>query len=252
MGQISESRAWEILKAYARDCIQIDFESLLAIYAIGSLPGGYYRPGQSDIDAVLITTNGSEKIWGDVHEASQTLKDLNERYLRAYEIPKDFGPFPIQEGELFPPYNPAKELAAEIARLKLQGKPVYGDFNLQSVPMPTPGDFLRDAQHFEEWWRDEFSKTNPLETLSATGCVNTILAHLRRYLRIKRGKIVFDKHKVVPEYLCNDPPIADEQMFRLVEQFLRLGEASDRDTRELRRYVGVLRDAMNSHLGIST
>ncbi|GAH08711.1 unnamed protein product, partial [marine sediment metagenome] len=54
MAVIDEKTAWKILKRYAEDCIQIDSSSLLAIYAIGSLPGGYYRPGQSDIDAILI------------------------------------------------------------------------------------------------------------------------------------------------------------------------------------------------------
>ena len=53
MAIIDETTAWEILRRYVQDCLQIDATSLLAVYAIGSLPAGYYRPGQSDIDFTL-------------------------------------------------------------------------------------------------------------------------------------------------------------------------------------------------------
>ncbi len=106
MAMIDEATGWAILDRYVGDCLRIDAASLLAIFAIGSLPGGYYRPGQSDIDAVLIVQNGSESVWGNSETASPRLHELNERYLQSYQIPKDFGPFPLQPRELNPPYDP--------------------------------------------------------------------------------------------------------------------------------------------------
>jgi hypothetical protein len=120
MSTIDEDRAWSILHKYAADCPRIDSSTLVALYATGSLAGGYYRPGHSDIDAVLIIENGSEHIWGNSEEPSKSLSELNRCYFRTYRIPKDFGPFPLQERELFPPYDPGADvLTLEIARLKL-------------------------------------------------------------------------------------------------------------------------------------
>ena len=81
---ISEPAAWEILARYVQDCLQIDRDSLRAVYATGSLGGGYYRPGQSDIDAVLIVANGSEEMWGNLEAGSERLSALNKAYLERY------------------------------------------------------------------------------------------------------------------------------------------------------------------------
>jgi hypothetical protein len=247
---IDENAAWDILRAYARDCLAISSASLLAIYAIGSLPAGYYRPGHSDIDALLIVQNGSDRIWGSNMNPSQPLQDLNRRYRDAYGIPKDFGPFPIQESELYPPYNVEQELVPEIARLKLQGRPIYGAYDLDAVPLPTPDDYLRHVQHFEAWWRDEFSQSEPLEHLSPTACVNTILMHLGRFLWIKRGVIEFDKRRLVGSYLESDPPFVHEDVLHCVEQSLESEVLSDSQTELLRAYTGHLRSQMNAYLGI--
>jgi len=78
MGIIGENKAWRILDAYVEDCLAIDSETLLAPYAVGSLGGGYYRPGQNDIDAVLIVRDGSENIWGTSETVSPALRALNQ------------------------------------------------------------------------------------------------------------------------------------------------------------------------------
>jgi hypothetical protein len=248
---IDEKAAWDILRQYVDDCLEIDTDTLVALYATGSLPGGYYRPGQSDIDAVLIVKNGSEPIWGTSEKPSERLATLNCHYLKRHKIPKDFGPFPLQERELFPPYDLGEDvLTSEIARLKVQGKLVYGTFNLEAVPMPTARDFLAGAQRFEEWWRDAFLKTTPPEAMSPAACVNTILMHLGRFLRIKRGLFEFDKRRIVSAYLDHDPPLTNGTAFRLVEEWLASGTLTEPDTDFLRRFVGELRADMNACLGI--
>jgi hypothetical protein len=251
MPTINEEMAWSILQKYAQDCLEIDSSTLIALFAIGSLPGGYYRPGQSDIDAVLIIENGSEHIWGSSEEPSKSLKELNRCYLERYKIPKDFGPFPLQEKELFPPYNPKDDvLTLEITRLKLQGKPVYGEVDLDAIPMPTAKDFQVGAQRFEEWWRDEFSKTTPLEVMSPTACVNTILMHLIRFLWITKGILEFNKRNVVPAYLDNEPPFVNREVFDLVKASLEGKNLPEEGTKLLRNYVKELRPKMNAYLGI--
>ena len=249
---IEESTAWTILQEYANACLEIDGSTLIALYAIGSLPGGYYRPGQSDIDAVLIVDNGSDQIWGGREELSKTLQELNRSYLERYRIPKDFGPFPLQERELLPPYDPEDDLLTlEIARLKLQGEHVYGEIDLEAIPLPTAEDFLAGARCFEMWWHTEFSLSMPLEQMSAAACVNTILIHLGRFLRIEKGILEFNKRKLVPMYLENKPPIVNRKALRLVEAFLESQNLADKDIQLLRDFVSELRHKMNQHLGIS-
>lgn len=250
MATISEEAAWRILREFVGDCHRIDDDTLIAVYAIGSLGGGYYRPGQSDIDAVLIVRDGSEAIWGESGEPGRALASLCEVYRERCDVPKDFGAFPIQRKDLFPPYYPRKELTQEIARLKVQGVSVYGSFDLDAVPMPTAEDFRRDAQHFEEWWRDEYSKETPPETMSLMACVNTVLTHLSRFLRIERGVLEFDKRKIVSSYLANDPPFADHGVLRIVERAVSQGHAPEEDLSALRTYVLVIRTRMNTYLGI--
>ena len=204
MSIIDERSAWEILRKYVEDCLKIDSNSLTAIYATGSLPGGYYRPGKSDIDAVLIGKNEFQDIWGNSETPGKRFAALNRTYLHRYKIPKDFGPFPLGESELFPPYNPEIEvLPLEIARLKIQGKLVYGSFNLEMVPMPSSNDFLIGAKAFEAWWDQEFSKATPLEKMSTAACVNTILIHLSRFLIIERDIFEFNKRKCVRFSECS-------------------------------------------------
>ena len=209
MAIIEERTAWEIIGRYSRECSEIDRESLVAVYVIGSLSGGYYRPGESDIDAILLVSDGSECIWGNYDTPSTRLANLNKRYKRDYSIPKDFGPFQLQLRELNPPYKHNGVLTLEIARLKLQGTAIYGTFSLNQILMPSKEDFLAEFKHFEEWWDAEFSQHTPIEQFSPRACVNTVLLHLNRYLIIEKDIIEFDKMKIIPLCKSCDAPFLD-------------------------------------------
>lgn len=250
---ISERAAWEILGRYVLDCLAIDRESLIAVYATGSLGGGYYRPGQSDIDAVLIVADGSREIWGDLEQGSDRLVALNRTYKTRYRIPKDFGPFALQERELFPPYDPTSDLLPlEIARLKVQGVCVYGAYDLEAVPMPTGDDFRRGARNFEAWFDADFLKEHPFSGFSETACVNTILLHLGRYLCIEHNVLEFDKRALIAAYLQHDPPFVDGCAFRLAEALLAGETLSEPEVEGLWRYAAKLRTEMNEYLGIAS
>jgi hypothetical protein len=249
---IDERLAWQLLERYVQDCLALDRDSLRAVYATGSLGGGYYRPGQSDIDALLIVADGSQEIWGDLEQGSERLAALNRTYRERYRIPKDFGPFALQEHELYPPYDPASDLIAdEIARLKDQGVCVYGVFPLDDVPMPTAEDFRRCARNFEAWLEAELLAGHPISGFSEAACVNTILIHLGRCLRIARGVLEFDKRALVAAYLAHDPPFVDEVALGLVEASLVGERLSEPQVADLRRSTAQLRTRMNRYLGLS-
>lgn len=55
---IAEAMAIEIVKEFL-DEIRREDDGVLALYLICSLGGGYYRPGQSDIDTVIIVSDNA-------------------------------------------------------------------------------------------------------------------------------------------------------------------------------------------------
>ena len=250
MAIIDEKTAWKILRDYSIECSQIDGESLIAIYAIGSLPGGYYRPGYSDIDAVMIVTEGSEKIWGNNETRSERLTNLNSKYENAYDIPKSFGPVLVRPSELYPPYNPEKELTLEIARLKIQGNLIYGEFPLDNIPMPAREDFINDFKNFEDYLDNEFFPEYLEDRLTLTQCTNIILMYLNRYLNLEHGIIQFDKKKAVPLCMEYDEPFFNQQVFGIVERYLQSEKIEEEEIHILREYAVDLRNNMNTFLGI--
>ena len=56
---IHKDQAWAIARTFAEDAANLLRQGLLAVYVIGSLAGGNYRPGRSDIDTLLIVSSGS-------------------------------------------------------------------------------------------------------------------------------------------------------------------------------------------------
>jgi hypothetical protein len=95
------------------------------------------------------------------------------------------------------------------------------------------------------------ARATPPESTSATACVNTILMHLGRYLRIARGVIEFNKLKLVSTYLHKDPPLVDADVLGLVDAALAGRMLTAGEVGALRRTVAEWRPKMNELLGIS-
>jgi hypothetical protein len=70
---ISEERALEIVNEFLAEIRAIDNDGIIALYVIGSLGGGYYRPGQSDIDTVIIVRD-------DAHITEQQCDEIADKY----------------------------------------------------------------------------------------------------------------------------------------------------------------------------
>jgi hypothetical protein len=86
--------------------------------------------------------------------------------------------------------------------------------------------------------------------MSPAACVNTILGHLSRFLMIERGVIEFDKRKLIPRYLANEPPFEYPEVFRLVEASMASLALTEAEAQALRGCLADIRPKMNAHLGI--
>ena len=54
-------KAWRTVEDLAHRLTTAQFKALGAVFVIGSLPGGYFRPGQSDLDVVALFNNPPRK-----------------------------------------------------------------------------------------------------------------------------------------------------------------------------------------------
>jgi len=241
---ITEERAMEIVREFIDEICRED-DGITALYLIGSLGGGYYRPGQSDVDTIIIVRD-------DAAITQKRMDEIAEKYCHTYKIPKGFGSIMIRLSELSPPYIKSEieefEFSVEIARLKTQGKIMFGELNLDDVQMPSREDFIKDALIMEKWFAKEFGYPM-FEKLQITGCVNTILGLLRRYLMIEKGVFEFNKFLTIESYMRNDPPLVDESIFNFIQKNLNEEVVgNDDDLHMLRKFGLQLQECLNRQL----
>lgn len=245
MGILTEKIAFEVVEEFKNELCTADRDGVLAIYLVGSLGGGYYRPGQSDIDTAIILRD-------DASITQEEIEDIADRYQNKYQVPKGFGAMVIFEKELFPPYLKSEaeefEFSIEIARLKVQGKLFYGNYCLDQVPMPSRAHLIRDAVIMERWLQSEFGY--PIyNKLSITASINCILGVMRRYLMIEHGIFEFNKFKTIDVYLHNSPAIVDDAVFEFINGYLNGTVIGDDESLEMiRRFGTVISDHYNEQL----
>ena len=245
MGEIiTETKAMQIVNEFL-DELKITVQSdILALYIIGSLGGGYYRPGQSDIDTAVI-------IRDEAKITQKQIEKIADEYCKKYEIPKGFGAEVIRISELSPPYNNRKGedfFTMAVARLKTQSKAIFGTIDINNIKMPAAEDFKKDALKGEQWLNQEFGYP-VFDKLQITGCVNCILGSLRGYLIIEKNIFEFNKFLTIGTYLSNDPPIIDEKVFAFIKKKLNDEVTGDENDLQMLRECGIrFREFFNKRL----
>ena len=229
---ISLEKAFSIAKDFSNEISAAHPGKILAVFAIGSLGGGYYRPGQSDIDTVVITSCYRESR----PAIASSIRRTANHYQKVYDVPKGFGAIVFAEEQLYPPYRKEEELIQEILRLKAQGLLIFGEYDLSSVPSPKKQDIIDDARVFQAW-ADEQKQLDPNFGIHDTvSFVNSTLIALRRYLMIAHGVIDFNKFHVIDQYLAHHPPVVDATIFDYIQRYLQ-NDAPDITLEQFRQMV---------------
>ena len=208
---ISCEEALEITRKFSADITNTLTGKIRAIFAIGSLGGDYYRPGQSDIDTVVITSVSRNEI----QQITSIVETIADRYWREYQVPKGFGAIVFAEEQLHPPYIKSEELVQEIMRLKMQGKLIYGEYDINNIEFPDWQAIKNDILNFQEW-----SDEQPYFEHSAQSFVNSTLMGLKRYLLLKHHIVEFNKFKAIGLYLANNPPVINEEIFTFITNYI--------------------------------
>ena len=216
---IGYNEAIEIAYKFANEIGEIHHDNILAVFVIGSLGSDYYRPGQSDIDTLVITKYNRNKR----NYMKKEIRATADKYQSGYNVPKGFGAIVFAEEQLYPPYVKSEELILEILRLKTQSKLIYGEYEINEIPMPHKQAIIDDAINFQEWV-DSTQKNKTLEELAkdfdSVAFVNSILIVLRRYLIIQHNVIEFNKFKTIGFYLENTPPLVNDEVFDFITLLL--------------------------------
>ena len=212
---VSEKEAWDISKKFSDGIADIIGSHLKAVIVIGSLAGGYYRPGISDIDtAIIVDDECSEELKIQVRKVATFFRDK-------FDIPKDFGAVVIKEQELIPPYDPTLELVPEILRLKHQGVIVEGTYDLRNIPEPTNEDFKSYAQVFYPWLKRNYIDSRPNEARTIDATINTLLYELRLFLWDVQNEYVFNKMDVLRRFMTHHESHYFSSTLENVEKYLK-------------------------------
>ncbi len=186
------------------------------MYVIGSLAGGSYRPGRSDIDTLPVVKSSCTS------SDENAVESLRKKVRSTYEL-KDFGAIVVREDKLVPPYDPTEELVPEILRLKRQGVLIRGTHDLTRVPDPTREDFIAYARVFYPWLRTLIDQ-RPQEYRTVDATVNTILYELRLLVWDRTGDYILDKREIIPAVFALGHSPLTCQALEKVQRYLLDGE----------------------------
>ena len=191
---ISKDQAWEIAREFSEIAKREDVDdNILGVYVIGSLGADEYIPGRSDIDTVLVVR---DTVSSDLRAR---LWEIRTALVLKYGIPKDFGGIILPEIDIYPPYDPEKELVPEIYRLLVQGKRIWGSYDLANIPMPARSDFRAWARVFHTWLRSD----RPDAEHSVVAAVNRMLTEIRLLLWDKTDSFILNKRELIPAFLLS-------------------------------------------------
>lgn len=225
---ISYEKAIAIAVEFAKEVSALFPEKIEAVFVIGSLGSDYYRPGQSDIDTVVITDFSRQEIV----EVTEKIEEIAQNYFKRYHVPKGFGAVVFAKEQLYPPYVKKEELVQEILRLKCQSRLIYGEFDIECIPVPDQQAIKNDILAFQEW-----SDSQPPFRHSNVSFVNSTLIALKRYLLLKYNIAEFNKFKVIDLYLSHEPPIVNEEIFDFITKALH-GRNCEWNDEICRKYTG--------------
>lgn len=247
MSEAERAAAWQELQDFARALRRFNAPQIRAAFVIGSFPGGYFRPGQSDLDVVIILAGSppTDEPTCQQHQAlRQAIKELASK-ASPYEIEPMF----IYEAELKrDPQSGLLPRADFALRLLLQSQLLMGEFDLQQVDQPLPQDFIVVLQRYLEYFQHKIIPDS-IDQAPLPALVKHVLTLMRYALIICRQHVQYNKLAVLQDYLRLTPelPLPDS-LQRVIEKSLQ-GEPIDQDLaaafrQELPAFQQALVDAM--------
>ena len=235
-------KAWQTLEDLARRITNAPIKGLRAVFAIGSLPGGYFRPAQSDLDVVTL--------FNDPPKKGQELASLSAQLEELVQPGKLLHPFEV---ECLPRFivdlgrNPQTGLLQNpdlVARLKVQSKQLVGNYPIQTLPMPSAEEWAWETRNFLHWWDDQ-EKIEPIASVSTAKQIKKTLALVRFYLAVRRDLVEYNKFKLLEVYEKSIPVVPISLGTSLaIQTFLNDGELNQQASKRLEGELPVIQKAL--------
>lgn len=190
-------KAWQTLDGLIQRLSVVPLKGLRAVFVVGSLPGGYFRPGQSDLDVVALFND--PPLHGIALTNLRTELEIwvqPEKLLYPFEVDclprfvSDLGRNP-ESGCL---QNPDL-----VARLKVQSRQLYGNYPVETLPMPSAEEWALETRHFLGWWEEQF-QNDPTRFAIPAYQIKKILTLVRLYLAVRRDLVEYNKFKLLEVY----------------------------------------------------
>lgn len=247
MSEAERATAWQELQDFAHALQEFNAPQIRAAFVIGSFPGGYFRPGQSDLDVVIIL-GGSPPTDEPTCQQHQTLRQAIRR-IASTASPYEIEPLFIYEAELKrDPHSGLLPHADFASRLLLQSQLLMGEFDLNQVDQPLPQDFIVVLQRYLEYFQHKIIPDG-IDQAPLPALVKHVLTLMRYALIICRHHVQYNKLAVLQDYLRLIPEIPlPHSLQKVIEKSLQ-GEPIDQDLaaafrQELPAFQQALVDAM--------
>jgi hypothetical protein len=231
---LSEPAVWTLLEKVAERIQKADLPGFKAFFAIGSLAGGYYLPGQSDVD-LLVLFAGSRPVEGEYKKQAKVLESLIGKVPGNLTI--DI--LPRYESDLLIDPNTGLCLHPDlVARLLTQSRLLAGTNDLSSLKMPGPRDFQAEFPSQLNWWQ---LNHGPQETCTPLLQAKYLLLVMRSWLAVFRNQVIYNKRDLIAAYKRSQPSQAlTPPLERLLAQHLKAEPIQPGYEKELLAFCGQL------------
>ena len=244
---MNEEQAWTLLHEFAREASSIDPSRIKAIIAIGSLPGGYYRQGQSDLDVVIIMADANQASGLAKTNFLTAIRETTSKFQSCCDEETKLEAVLVRESELSATNAEGFLANPQLnVRLKVQGHILFGGYDLGLVPMPLPHDLLNEFRQNET--RDISDGETQDEQPDPSGLIKYAFYLIRSYLSIVHVVFDFNKLTLLDTYKKHTPPYEDETFFELISKSLTGEQLDPPEIAELNMHVNNLRIKITSQL----
>ncbi len=200
--------AWEELTAFAGAADALRLNEVRAIFSIGSLPGGYFRPGQSDLDVLVLLrgTPNAEMVFSAAQQEEKQQLETLAAQAAPYEMELIF----LHESRLQrDPQTGRLPYADFVQRLLSQSKLLWGAFDLSSLEAPGTEDLACAFRRYLEYLQKKHG--GDLQIFWKKGGIAELLKHalvlMRTFLQVQRGELEYDKTQLVRRYCESQAPV---------------------------------------------
>ena len=235
-------KAWQTLEDLAQRLSNAPFKGLRSVFVIGSLPGGYFRPGQSDLDVVVL--------FNDPPRRGVDLVALNSALEGMIQPDKLLHPFEVECQPRFisdlgrNPESGLLQAADLVARLKVQNRQLFGNYPVQTLPMPSAEEWAWETRQFLSWWEEQ-AQRDPAKFAAPPNQIKKTLTLVRLYLAVRRDLVEYNKFKLLEIYEQSIPVVSISLGMRLaIQSYLNDGGLSQQASERLERELPDIQEAL--------